>query len=274
MLYKPELVFYSGSTLLEGPVWDATHNSIVCVSIEQELIYQIRCNTGQIKTFKTEGAVGCVVKKSDDKYWSAEKGGIFEIDIKSGSRSLLINPISNSLLRLNDGKLDPIGRFIFGSMGHDIQMDGANKVYSFDGNLCKVIIENVTISNGIAFSSDGLTMYYIDTPTKKVSEYNYKIETGEAEFQKYLFEISGEGFPDGMCVDIDGMLWVAEWGGGKVCKWNPKTLEKLLEIIIPCTNVTSCCLGSSDLNYLYVTTAINKEIYEPLAGGLFRIKIR
>jgi sugar lactone lactonase YvrE len=273
MQIKPELIFYSGSTLLEGPSWDPLEKKLTCVSIEQGLIYRINIESGSVHSIPTIGAVGCTVKKGLDIYWSAEKTGIYEINIKTGNRKFLVHPESNPSFRYNDGILDPLGRFIFGNMGNNEDLIGKGKLFSYDGKQCKVLIENITISNGIAFSLDGSIMYYIDTPTRKVAKYNYNLETGDVNFDKYVIEFVGDGLPDGMCRDNQGMLWIAEWNGGKVSKWNPNTGEKLIEISLPCKNVTSCCLGGENEDYLYITTAKSEIGDEFLAGGLFKVKI-
>jgi sugar lactone lactonase YvrE len=271
---KPELVFFAGSTLLEGPVWDALNKNIACVSIEQSCIYLINTETGMINTIKTNGQVGCAVNKGANIYWSAEKMGIYEINIMTGERTFLVHPESNLEMRYNDGKLDPFGRFLFGTMGFDKEMPLKGRLFSFDGQNCNVIIEGITISNGIAFSQDGSIMYFIDTPTRAVKQYDYNKQTGEAIFKQTVIEIVGMGLPDGMCMDIDGLLWIAEWNGSKVSKWDPESGKKKSEIILPCINVTSCCLGGENLEYLYITTAKNTERYEPMAGGIFRVKLR
>ena len=103
--------------------------------------------------------------------------------------------------------------------------------------------------------------------------YAYDPETGEAIFEKYVIEITDGSNPDGMCVDMEGMIWVAQYGGEKVCRWDPESGGKLEEIRMPVKNVTSCCLGGKNLEYLYITTAKDGETQEALAGGLFRVKL-
>lgn len=271
--YKPELVFYAGASLLEGPCWDKENQVLYCVSIEQSLIYCINPSSGEVSSYLTAGPVGCAVCKGNNVLWSAEKEGVFEIDVKSGNRTFLVQPESDSAIRYNDGKLDSKGRFLFGTMGYNQEKRGMGRVYSYDGENYKVIIEGTTISNGIAFSIDSSYLYFIDTPSKKVARYHYNVETGDAKFDKNIIEFTEAGYPDGMCTDLDGMLWIAEWGGGKVCKWDPETGEKLEEIKMPCKNVTSCCLGGEDLEFLFVTTAQSEKSEDELAGGLFKIQI-
>lgn len=269
-----ELVFYSGAALLEGPAWAADTQLLYCVSIEQNLIYEIDPQNGSIKSFNTFGNVGCVVTKEKEILWAAEKEGIFEYDLKKGTKTYITQLEPSNLMRYNDGILDPRGRFLVGTKGYKEEKPGEGKLYSFDGVLSSVVLDGITISNGIGFSADGTKMYFIDTPTKKVGLYDYDIQKGTANFIKYIVEIPGEGYPDGMCVDLDGMIWVAEWEGGKVCKWNPANGEKLDEILMPCRRVTSCCLGGKNMEYLFITTAKKIEKDEDFAGGLFRVKIR
>jgi sugar lactone lactonase YvrE len=260
--------------LLEGPCWDPIEQVIYCVSIEQSLIYRITPKFGEVTSFPTNGHVGCVVVDKEGMLISGEKGGIYKINPTTGKRSFIAQFEEDILMRYNDGKLDPKGRFIIGTKGYLEDLPGKGKLFSYDGHTVRTLITEATICNGIGFSLKGDKMYFIDTSTKKVACFHYNLTTGEADFDRYIIEIPGKGWPDGMCVDIDDNIWVAEWGGGKVCKWNPKTGEKMQEIILPCINVTSCCLVGEELDYLYITTAKNEAKNESLAGGLFRIKIR
>lgn len=274
-MYNIELVFFTGSSLLEGPVWDPINKLVYCVSIDQGLIYQINPKSGFVRSYRTAGSVGCVALTSGGNLLSAEKRGIYRIDPNTGTRTFVDQLESNSELRYNDGKLDPIGRFIVGTKSEadffvepDIEL---GKLYSYYQGECKVLLTDLGISNGIGFSKDGNTMYFIDTVSKRVAQYKYDIRTGDITFEKYIIELDGPGWPDGMCVDADGNLWVAEWEGSKVCKWDVNTGKKLDSIALPCSRVTSCCLGGEQLNELYITTAKNTKDY--LGGSLFRVAL-
>lgn len=274
MRYNLELVFYIGSTLLEGPCWDFREKVIYCVSIEQGQIYRINPETHEVNSFKTDGSVGCAVVDLNGMILSAEKSGIYRINPKTGKRVFLIQLENDSAMRYNDGKLDPRGRFLVGTKGIAVDHKGRGKLFSFDGNCACTIVEGTTISNGMGFSMNGDTLYFIDTPTKKVGRYKYDLDTGGAVFDRYVVDVEGNGWPDGMCVDLDDMIWVAEWEGGQVCKWNPKTGRKISKIELPCANVTSCCLGGDGLEWLYITTAKCKADRKSECGGLYRVKIR
>lgn len=276
MNYEPKLVFYCGSTLLEGPVWDSNRHAVLCVSIEQACIYLIDVETGKVRTFQTNGQVGCAMFKNESCIIAATYNGLYEIDINTGNSSFLTQLIEDKQLRYNDGILDSKGRILVGTTGYQCLAQNRNCLYSWDGKQSKKLVTDTTISNGIDFSKDNKWMYFVDTPTRKVGRYFYDIETGEAEFDKYVIEIEDAGVPDGICMDDDGMLWVAQWGGSKVSKWNPDTGKKVDEVIIPCLNVSSCCIGGENRDTLYVTTAQHDDGSESeiMAGGLFAVKLR
>jgi sugar lactone lactonase YvrE len=119
-------------------------------------------------------------------------------------------------------------------------------------------------------------MYYIDTPTLEVSAFDYDIETGTISNRRAAATIpEGYGRPDGMAIDVEGMLWVAVWGSGEVSRWDPRSGEMLQTISVPATNVTACAFGGPDLDQLYITTArirLDEQALaeQPYAGGLFK----
>ena len=275
-LLKPKLIFYTGSSLLEGPCWDQNRTGVLFVSIEQNCIYHFSLLTGIVKTFYVKGQVGCAVFENDDNILAAVYTGIYRININTGEEEFIAQLISSDRLRYNDGKLDAKGRFIVGTTGYKCYAEKQNFLYSWDGSSGKVLLENVSISNGIAFSLDNKYMYYVDTPTQKVSRFFYDLERGDIKFDADIINITDGSVPDGICTDIDDMLWVAQWGGSKVSKWNPYTGEKLMEIELPCKNVTSCCIGGEDNRCLFVTTAQHDDGTESefCAGGLFEINLR
>ena len=110
-----ELIFHAGSSLLEGPIWDLDNNLVYCVSIEQGLIYQINPKSGEVQSYVTEGNVGCVAIAHSKNLISAEKEGIFIINPKTKEKTYVTQFESDINLRYNDGRFDPVGRFIVGT---------------------------------------------------------------------------------------------------------------------------------------------------------------
>ncbi|MNL47740.1 L-arabinolactonase [compost metagenome] len=135
----------------------------------------------------------------------------------------------------------------------------------------------VTTSNGIAWSSDKKTMYYIDTLTQKVVAYIYDDKTGQISAPYEAITVPDSmGKPDGCTMDAEDMIWIALWGGQSVSRWNPQTGELLCKIEVPAKNVTSCAFGGQSLDTLYITTARTSTTEEdlvryPYSGGVFAV---
>jgi sugar lactone lactonase YvrE len=180
--------------------------------------------------------------------------------------------------RFNDGKCDEAGRCLAGSLSFEEQPLAALYCLDVDQTVRK-LVDGVTCSNGISWSPDGRTMYYIDSPTKRVVAYDYEVASGALSDQRTVVTIPEDGgVPDGMSVDVEGMIWVAQWGGWQVSRWNPQTGEQLSSIALPVAQVTSCTFGGPNLDEMYITTAhigqtANELAKQPKAGGIFHIKL-
>lgn len=267
----PTLIFHSNSELLEGPVFDKKNNLLYFVSILDCLVYCYDPKTKEILSMYLDSPVSCIFILDKKKIMAAAKNGFFEIDFNTLQKKFAFQIDIEDSVRYNDGIRDSKGRFIIGTMGYPKVKEKVGNVYSYDNGQYKTIIEGTTISNGLAFSKDDKFLYFIDTPTKKVARYFYDMETGRVTFDSYVIEFKGDGSPDGMCMDTEGMLWIAEWGGACVSRWNPMNGQKIEEQKLPCTNVTSCCFD--DKANLYVTTAKSQAESNIYGGGLFYIEL-
>lgn len=265
------LIFYNDSELLEGPVYDHTHNYLYFVSILDGMVYCLDPTSKEIISIKLNSPVGCVFILDKKKVLAASKNGFYEVDFQNRSSRFVFQLEISDFVRYNDGITDPNGRYIVGTMGYPEVKEHIGKVFSYYKGNHQVLIENTTISNGLAFSENGDFLYFIDTPTKKVARYNYDMESGSATFDSYIIEFKGKGSPDGMCIDMKGMLWIAEWGGSKISQWNPNNGKMINQISLPCPNVSSCCLDKS--GNLFVTTAKSDDPEDIFGGGLFYINL-
>lgn len=206
--------------------------------------------------------------------------GFASLDLETEELTIIHDPEAHLPgTRFNDGKCDPAGRFWAGTMSLGSDPPGAGSLYVMDTDLSvRRALEKVTISNGIVWSLDHSTMYYIDTPTREVSAFDYDIETGAISNRRAAVTIpEGYGSPDGMAIDVEGMLWVAVWGSSEVSRWDPTSGELLQTISVPATQVTACAFGGPDLDQLYITTArirLDEQALadQPHAGGLFRAR--
>jgi sugar lactone lactonase YvrE len=173
--------------------------------------------------------------------------------------------------RFNDGKCSPDGRFFAGTISLT-KKSGTAKLYRLDPDLSvHEAFGPVTNSNGIAWSADGGTCYYIDTPRRGVLAFDY--QAGLLSNPRPVIDTSHiDASPDGMAIDSDGHLWIAFCHGGCVSCFNPANGDELHRIALPCLETTACAFGGPDLADLFVTTGVHKTAVEEHAGRLFVIR--
>ncbi|MEZ4995354.1 MAG: SMP-30/gluconolactonase/LRE family protein [Saprospiraceae bacterium] len=276
---SPRTILSHTSQLGEGPVWDSKRQTIIWVDILNGIIHEYSPTQKQYRTIATPSMVGAVALKPDGNLIAALQNGLAFVDRTSGAISMLHDPESHLPgNRFNDGKCDPGGRFWVGSMSL-AEEQGAGNLYMIDNNLTTVLkIPGVSISNGLAWSPDHSTFYYIDTPTREVWAFDYDLQTGNIANKRVVIRIpETEGSPDGMTIDREGMLWIAHWDGWQISRWDPGHGEQLLSIRLPVARVTSCTFGGPDLQHLYITSArvgltTGQLAQQPLAGSLFVIE--
>jgi sugar lactone lactonase YvrE len=181
--------------------------------------------------------------------------------------------------RFNDGKLDPSGRFVVGTLNKDGRR-GTAGLYSLDcDNRMVRLLSGIHLSNGLAWSADGETLFHVDTLAYEIAAYTCNRITGELSDRRIAVRVSPEmGLPDGMTIDAEGNLWVAHWGGHAVRCWCPGTGRCLTQIRVPCSQPTACQFGGPDGKDLIITTAradipVDKLGREPLAGSIFTVRI-
>jgi sugar lactone lactonase YvrE len=273
-----EVIVHTNAVLGEGPSWDAEHNRLLWVDIEGHLLHIYYPDTKENVTYDIGQSIGAVVPYREEEVIIALYEGFHKYHLSTGDLTFIANPERGYLNnRFNDGKCDARGRFWAGTMSLDGQSE-CGSLYCLDLDLSvRKAFANVSTSNGLGWSPDGLTMYYIDTPTRQVDVFDYNLDMGTLSNRRRAFTMPEDaGFPDGMTVDSEGMLWIAEWDGGRVARWNPYTGQLLNEITVPSGHVTSCVFGGSDLEDLYITTACtgmsaDQRRERPLSGNLFRI---
>ena len=234
---------------------------------------------GSVLTIIVGQKVGTVVPRASGGLMLAVENGFAEMSLQTGETKVLYDPEADLPdNRFNDGKCDPAGRFWAGTMSLRRKRGAAN-LYCMDTDLSvRRMLTGVTTSNGLVWSLDHTMMYYIDTPTRQATAFDYDRDTGQIANPRPAIKVPPEtGRPDGMTIDSEGMLWVAHFEGARVTRWDPKTGEAILVIPVPALRVTSCAFGGESLDELYITTARMRSTAEelqqyPHAGGVFRAK--
>ena len=279
---KVETVLDVQNALGEGAIWNHITQELWWIDIEGFTFNTYNPKTGKTRTIDVKQHIGTVVPSKDGQSAIvALRTGIHRLDLETEEMEFLVSPEADTnAIRLNDGKCDPAGRFWVGSM-HFSQTKYAASLFSIssedDGFVSKKMQDSVTISNGIIWSLDEKTMYYIDTDRGNVRAYDYDKSTGDIANERVIITVPDTlGYPDGMTIDEEGMLWIALWNGNCVARWNPNTGELMQKIEMPSHNVTSCAFGGENLDTLYITSARldtnDEELKQkPEAGGLFKV---
>lgn len=278
-MHEPILILDAKAKLGEGAIWDCDKKLLYWIDIIDGEVHIFKPKTMQDEIIGTGEMIGTVVPCRTAGLVVAIESGLYFMNDITKKLSFINNPEKHVTgNRFNDGKCDPIGRFWVGTMSKTDE-SGTGSLYCLDKNLnVRTMLQGVSISNGIAWSTDNKNMYYIDTPTRAIWSFDYDMETGNISNKQAVITINeSEGYPDGMTIDEQGMLWIAHWGGWKVSRWNPRNGEKLDEIKLPVEQVTSCAFGGENLDELYITTARtglsdDKMFKQPYAGGLFCVK--
>lgn len=264
----------------EGPFYDERSRRMVWVDILGRRILWRSLGTGETGELSTAEHVGAAVPREggglvlclpdgpallDPDGTLRPLGSFVDADVAAGRPPSPAGP----KVRANDAKADPRGRLWLGTMAYD-ETPGAGALYRLDpGATAPVrVVDGVTISNGLGWSPDGGTMYYIDTPTRQIDAFAYHLSTGDLGERRVFAELPRDtGFPDGACVDADGALWVAFWGGGAVRRFTPDgAVDRVVEVGTPL--VTSCAFAGDDFDLLVITTAAGSDGRSAPGAGL------
>lgn len=245
------------NTLGEGPVWDAESQRLHWIDSADGRIFRSTHDGRELRSWDMREPIGSMAISKDGKsFLAALKSGLHRIDVASGERELLVDPEPNlPNNRLNDGKVDRQGRFVFGSMDTlEEQASGSLFSYSADGHL-SVLDRNIIVSNGPCFSPDGKTLYFSDTWTGVIWAYDYDTTTGNVANRRTfaVVDTSNGGAADGATVDAEGFLWQALVYGGKIIRYAPDgSVDRVIET--PVLKVTSVAFGGPEMDILYFTS--------------------
>ena len=264
----------------EGPVWDPIRHTVLWVDIVRGLIFEGHLNDdgtvsimNRVAFSETIGAVAVSAEGS----WLVAGANKLMVRHTSGTVSDYCTLLEdNRSRRLNDGKPDPAGRYLVGTLSLGGPSE-SEELFQVNANgSARVIDDDLTLSNGLAWSLDKKTLYSIDTERTTIYRRSYNSDTGETGPREVFISCTTGGYPDGMTIDSEGHLWVAMWGAGAVNRYSPEG-ALVSSIAIPSPHTSSVAFVGEKLDTLLVTTATQDLTDQqrrdyPQAGRLFTIK--
>lgn len=262
----------------EGPIWDHARRTLLFVDILRGDIHEYNPATGADAIFEVGQPVGAVASTTTGDWIAAVRDGFVRVDPATGeTRLAAIVEEDRPDNRMNDGYVDPRGRFWAGTMSMSHERE-AGSLYRLDadGRVTRML-ERVTTSNGIDWSLDARLMYYVDTGRACIDIFDFDAETGAIWNRRPLVIIpERDGKPDGIVLDAEGCIWLALWGGAAIHRYTPDgRLDR--KIKVPVSHPTKCAFGGADLSELYITSASQPldaegRSKEPHAGSLLRCR--
>lgn len=268
------------TTLGEGPLWDIGQQLLYWVDSIDGRIFRSTATGTELRAWEVGQKIGSMaLTRRGDGAIAALQDGLWRLDFGSGELTMLVELEADlPHNRLNDGKVDRAGRFVFGSMD-TLEESASGKLYSYspDGTLA-VLDDGIVCSNGPCFSPDGKTLYFTDTWSGDIWCYDYDLSTGAASNRRTFAHVdtSYGGAADGATVDAEGYVWVAMVYGGKIVRHAPDgSVDRMIDF--PVRKVTSVNFGGPDLDTLYVTSMAKPPLPRfpgdgQLRGSLFAVR--
>jgi sugar lactone lactonase YvrE len=258
----------------EGPCWLARSGELAWVDMLAGRVLATSLATSTTQVVDIPGPVAALLRpRAAGGIVVATETGVVLLD-EHDSPTPLCEILSEPGIRMNDGACDPQGRFWCGTMAYDAR-EGAGSLYRVDpdGSFATALT-GVTISNGLDWSDDGSTAFYVDTPTQRIDTFAFDSASGDLSERRPFVEIErGMGQPDGLTIDAEGGVWVALWEGGAVRRYaSDGALDAVVSL--PCGLVTACTFGGDDLDELFITTSREglPPGADPAGGSLFRCR--
>ena len=262
----------------ECPCWDPRDAALRWVDITDKTVHRFDPGTGLDVPVRLDVMPGALSPSRDRGLIMATNVGFLRLSSDGSVETIALVENENDLTRMNDGKCDAQGRFFAGTIAFELT-EKAGTLYRLDSDgAVSAVIRDVTVSNGMGWSPDARTFYYIDSFAYGIDAFDFDRDTGTVSRKRRLVDVERKyGLCDGMTVDSDGGLWVALFGGWALRRYRPDgSLDR--ELRLPVSQVTSCTFGGSDWRDLYITTASITERgrlteadlkRQPHAGAIF-----
>ncbi|RKP57707.1 SMP-30/gluconolactonase/LRE family protein [Pararobbsia silviterrae] len=263
----------------ESPVWDARTATLYWANIHDAQVWAWDpSGTAAPRCYPLPERVGAIGLREAGGLVIALASAFALLDLDSGALARIADvPSPAPHTRLNDGRVDPAGRFVCGGMNEQTPQLPNARVYTLErDHRVSATLDGIHCANSTCWSPDGATLYFSDMATRRIDAFDYDVATGAISGRRPFATMQSAGAPDGSVVDAQGYLWNAQWGGAKVVRYRPDgTIDR--EIALPVSHPTCVAFGGPDLDTLYITTAWfllddATRAREPHAGSLFAIK--
>jgi sugar lactone lactonase YvrE len=256
----------------ECPVWHAVESALYWVDIPGFTVHRLHPASGKYSSWKMASEPSALAVDVDNNLVVATRNGFVYLNTSSGDlESIAPAPYDPKIMRFNDGRVDPAGRFWVGTLYEPRDQPKAEMYVLDQGDLRLAWSGGMTNSNGLAWSPDAKTMFHADTTSHRIDVYDYDLATGTQTNRRNLVTFEADkttgtygGRPDGAAIDSEGNYWIAMYEGGRILKLSP-TGELLQQIDLPLRCPTAVCFGGPDLRTLYVTSACGGRPAEELA---------
>lgn len=273
-------IFDGRAELGESPVWDAKEGFLYWVDILAPSLNRLDPVSGQNRSWAMPDAIGSFALCENGDAVVALRSGFFRFSFRDGRLVSIAEPLKGrNGVRFNDGKASPDGRFFAGSMDEAQLSRPLGELFRLDPDgSCHRVADGLIVSNGLAWSPDGNTLFHSDSKGKVIYAWDYDAPTGAIANRRVVARPDeAVGRPDGGACDVEGYYWSAGISAGVINRWGPDgRLDRRIELPVP--HPTCVCFGGADMKTLYVTTLSHtlndeKRAKYPLAGGIFAIEV-
>lgn len=270
-IWTPQPLLERRFVLGEGPCYDGETGELSWVDIKLGAL-MILDRESKLHEVQVGQYLGAAIPTVQGNFVALMTDGVYLMNRERLLKKLYSPEGLEMGMRFNDAKCDVRGRLWAGTMPLFKEPKPIGRLYRFDGeNSQQTMVTEIGTSNGIAWSLDGRTMYYIDTNSRGVDAFDFDNDDGTISNRRRIITVD-KGLPDGMTIDAEGKLWVALWGGGEVRRYDPSSGECIGKVIVPSKNTTSCCFGGDDLETLYITTS-GEGFDDPDAGKVYFVNV-
>ena len=256
----------------EGPWWSQRENAVYWVDILAPALHRLSLADGAVSSWAMPEKIGWVVERRERPGFIAGlQSGFAELTLEPFACRAIIDPEPHYPdNRMNDAKVDHLGRIWAGTMDCDVRK-ASGSLYCLDrGFEVTKHDSGYMVTNGPAFSPACDCLYHSDTGRGIVYRFELTPEGNIRNRETFIRFPKEWGFPDGMTVDTDGGLWIAHWAGGRVSRFTPEGKSDR-DVRLPASQITSCVFAGENLDRMFVTSAAVERENEPLAGCLFEI---